>query len=86
MDQSLLRKPIYSKLLALYDNYDVSKVIILFIPIQESRRCPRQVDTSRREAVSQSELREEDDFLDEVLKTDVMRETMRFHHLMIKYV
>ena len=31
MDQSLLRKPIYSKLLALYDNYDVSKVIILFI-------------------------------------------------------
>ena len=27
MDQSLLRKPIYSKLLALYDNYDVSKVI-----------------------------------------------------------
>jgi len=58
MDQSLLRKPIYSKLLALYDNYDV--------------------DTSRREAVSQSELREEDDFLDEVLKTDVMRETMRF--------
>ena len=45
-----------------------------------------QVDTSRREAVSQSELREEDDFLDEVLKTDVMRETMRFHHLMIKYV
>jgi len=58
MDQSLLRKPIYSKLLALYDNYDV--------------------DTSRREAVSQSELREEDDFLDEVLKTDVMSETMRF--------
>ena len=44
-----------------------------------------QVDTSRREAVSQSELREEDDFLDEVLKTDVMRETMRFHHLMVKY-
>ena len=44
-----------------------------------------QVDTSRREAVSQSELREEDDFLDEVLKTDVMRETMRFHHLMIEY-
>ena len=32
MDQSLLRKPIYSKLLALYDNYDVSKVIILFSP------------------------------------------------------
>ena len=45
-----------------------------------------QVDTSRREAVSQSELREEDDFLDEVLKTDVMSETMRFHHLIIKYV
>ena len=44
-----------------------------------------QVDTSRREAVSQSELREEDDFLDEVLKTDVMSETLRFHHLMIKY-
>ena len=51
-----------------------------------NRRCPRQVDTSRREAVSQSELREEDDFLDEVLKTDVMSETMRFHHLMVKYV
>ena len=52
MDQSLLRKPIYSKLLALYDNYDVSKVIILFIPIQESRSCPRQVDTSRRELLN----------------------------------
>ena len=43
------------------------------------------MDTSRREAVSQSELREEDDFLDEVLKTDVMSETMRFHYLMVKY-
>ena len=32
MDQSLLRKPIYSKLLALYDNYDVSKVVTRLIP------------------------------------------------------
>ena len=30
MDQSPLRKPLYSKLLALYDNYDVSRDIILF--------------------------------------------------------
>ena len=44
-----------------------------------------QVDTSRREAVSQSELREEDEFLAEVLKTDVMSEAMRFHYLMVKY-
>jgi len=58
MDQSLLRRPVYSKLLALYNNYDV--------------------DTSVKETVTRSELNEEEDFLNEVLKSDVMKETMRF--------
>ena len=30
MDQSLLRRPVYSKLLALYNNYDVSSEMALF--------------------------------------------------------
>ena len=29
MDQSLLRRPVYSKLLALYNNYDVSSEMAL---------------------------------------------------------
>jgi len=58
MDQSLLRRPVYSKLLALYNNYDV--------------------DTTVKETVTRSELNEEEDFLNEVMKSDVMKETMRF--------
>ena len=62
------------------------ELLDLFLFNKKKYSKSNQVDTSRREAVSQSELHEEDDFLDEVLKTDVMSETMRFHHLIIKYV
>lgn len=58
LDQSLLRRPVYSKLLALYNNYDV--------------------DTTNTETVTRSERHEEDAFLDEVMNSDVMKETMRF--------
>ena len=73
MDQSLLRRPVYSKLLALYNNYDVSSemplIYVVFL----------KVDTSVKETVTRSELSEEDDFLNEVMKSDVMKETMRWH-------
>ena len=72
MDQSLLRRPVYSKLLALYNNYDVSSemplIYVVFL----------KVDTSVKETVTRSELSEEDDFLNEVMKSDVMKETMRW--------
>ena len=38
-----------------------------------------KVDTSMKETVTRSELSEEDDFLSEVMKSDVMKETMRCH-------
>ena len=38
-----------------------------------------KVDTSVKETVTRSELSEEDDFLNEVMKSDVMKETMRCH-------
>jgi len=47
---------VYTKLLALYNNYDV--------------------DTTVKETVTRSELNEEEDFLNEVMKSDVMKETM----------
>ena len=73
MDQSLLRRPVYSKLLALYNNYDVSSEIPLIYVVF------LKVDTSVKETVTRSELSEEDDFLNEVMKSDVMKETMRWH-------
>ena len=73
MDQSLLRRPVYSKLLALYNNYDVSSVMPLSYVVF------LKVDTSVKETVTRSELSEEDDFLNEVMKSDVMKETMRWH-------
>ena len=72
MDQSLLRRPVYSKLLALYNNYDVSTEM-------PSSYFASQVDTTVKETVTRSELNEEEDFLDEVMKSDVMKETMRWH-------
>ena len=73
MDQSLLRRPVYSKLLALYNNYDVSGEMPSFYFVL------LKVDTSVKETVTRSELSEEDDFLNEVMKSDVMKETMRCH-------
>ena len=73
MDQSLLRRPVYSKLLALYNNYDVSG------EMPSSYFVLLKVDTSVKETVTRSELSEEDDFLNEVMKSDVMKETMRCH-------
>ena len=37
------------------------------------------MDTSVKETVTRSELNEEEDFLNEVMKSDVMKETMRCH-------
>ena len=70
MDQSLLRRPVYSKLLALYNNYDVSTEM-------HSSYFASQADCMVKETVTRSELNEEEDFLDEVMKSDVMKETMR---------
>ena len=62
----------YTKLLALYNNYDVRTEM-------SSSYFASQVDTTVKETVTRSELSEEDDFLNEVMKSDVMKETMRCH-------
>jgi len=57
-DTSILRKPIYQKLTALYENYDSD------VAVKEDR--------TRNERI------EEDDFLDEVMKSKVMTKTLSF--------
>jgi len=58
VDSSFLRRPIYQKLSALYDNYDSN------VRIKEDR--------------TSSERKEEEAFLDEVLKSKVMMKTLQF--------
>jgi len=58
LDQSVLRRPLYRKLMAMYENYEV--------------------DTTVRESVSRAETQEEEAFLQEVTRSTVMQEAIRF--------
>jgi len=58
IDSSILRKPVYQKLIAMYDNYDNDVLVV--------------------EDNTRAEQREEEDFLGEILKTKVMKNTYDF--------
>jgi len=58
VDTSIFRKPVYAKLMAMYENYDP--------------------DVTKVEDNSRAERAEESDFINEIMRTMVMKETLTF--------